>query len=256
MKVSFNELQGLGRKAFAGIGFDDGDASDAADMVAWMEAHGLGGLAALEKGLSYLVDEDVSQPLLINYQDADVSVLDAQGMSILGKASLAIELGFAKARRRGLSLTKIQHCHNRLLIVGYLSRLARRGMNVTAFWRNAHNPVTEYVVSFRAGLAIPEFCAYGLREPDSESADRNDGISLVMANHVDLMPGLRSKDTLVDLMERDESALSVSRDQSLTEGIDISETLWRDLKTLADRLLVEATDASRDGAGAGSRDND
>ena len=66
MKVSFNELQGMGRKAFIGIGFAEGDAIDAAEMVAWMEAHGLGGVAALRKGLDYLLTEDPTEtPTLV-----------------------------------------------------------------------------------------------------------------------------------------------------------------------------------------------
>ncbi|MEX2366766.1 MAG: DUF3726 domain-containing protein, partial [Pseudohongiellaceae bacterium] len=44
MKVSFNELQGLCRKAFSALGFAEGDAVDAADMVAWLEVHGLNGV--------------------------------------------------------------------------------------------------------------------------------------------------------------------------------------------------------------------
>lgn len=100
MKVSFNELQGLSRKVFIGIGFDDGDASDAADMVAWMEIHGLDGIAALRKGLDFLLNEDKSQPPKLIYQDADLCVVDAQKKTILGHASLAVELGYAKCRAR------------------------------------------------------------------------------------------------------------------------------------------------------------
>lgn len=255
MKVSFNELQGLGRKAFAGIGFEEGDAVDAADMVAWMETHGLGGLQALHKGLDHLLREDPRQAPSVVYQDADVSVLDANGHSILGNASLAIELGFAKARARGLSVTKIQRCHNRLLIIGYLSRIARRGMNVTAFWRNAHDPVHEQVVGFRARQATPEFCAYSLREETTET-EPNDGITLIMANHVDLLPSLRSDYPLNDLLHQSETELFSRRDRALAEGIEVDPDLWRRLKQLADRLLVEATENSRSGAGAGTRDND
>ena len=55
MKVSFNELQGLSRKAFIGIGFDEGHADDAADMVTWMESYDLHGLEALSLGLEHLI---------------------------------------------------------------------------------------------------------------------------------------------------------------------------------------------------------
>jgi LDH2 family malate/lactate/ureidoglycolate dehydrogenase len=41
MKVSFNELESLSRKAFIGMGFSDGQAADAADMLCWMESLGI-----------------------------------------------------------------------------------------------------------------------------------------------------------------------------------------------------------------------
>lgn len=254
MKVSFNELQGLCRKAFAGLGFDDGDAVDAADMVAWMDAHGLYGLLALKNSLDYLLNEGHQPPSVI-YQDADVSVLDAHGHTILGNANLAVELGYAKARARGLSVTKIRHCHNRILIIGYLSRIARRNMNVTAFWRNAHTPLTEQVVGFRAGHEEPELCAYTVDQvPDD--VEPNDGITLIMASHVDLLPGLRSGVPLTDLIQQSEHSLAALMNHSLQDGIEVSDALWEQLKVLASRLLVESSDASRQEAGAAGTDND
>lgn len=255
MKVSFNELQGLSRKAFIGIGFDDGDASDAADMVAWMEVHGLDGIAALRKGLDFLLNEDKSQPPKLIYQDADLCVVDAQKKTILGHASLAIELGYAKCRARGLSVTKIRHCHNRMLIVGYLSRIARRDMSVTAFWRNSHEPLTEIIVSFKSGDSEPEICMYSL--PDTpDDTEPNDGITLVMVNHVNLLPDLKPDAPLNDLFLQNRDAMADWQERSLVDGIDVDPDLWERLKLLAANMLVEASDDSRQGAGAGTNDND
>ncbi len=255
MKVSFNELHGLARKAFGGIGFQEGDAADAADMVAWMEAHGLNGIEALKKGLDFLLSEDASQSPAIIYQDADVCIVDAGKRTILGNASLAIELGYAKCRARGLSVTKIRHCHNRMLIVGYLSRIARRGMNVTAFWRNAHEPLTEILVSFKAGDTEPEICKYSLASAPDD-IEPNDGITLIMANHANLQANLNSDDPLSDLLIQTKDSMTSWYDQSLAEGITVDQELWDRLKVLAARTLVEASDDSRQGAGAGTTDND
>ncbi|GGE53445.1 hypothetical protein GCM10011533_02370 [Streptosporangium jomthongense] len=255
MKVSFNELQGLSRKAFIAIGFDEGDANDAADMVAWMEAHGLDGIAALRKGLDFLLNEDKSQPPELIYQDADLCVVDAQHKTVLGHASLAVELGYAKCRARGLSVTKIRHCHNRMLIVGYLSRIARRNMSVTAFWRNSHEPLTEILVSFKSGEAEPEICMYGLPSTPDDT-EPNDGITLVMVNHVDLLPDLKPDAPPNDLIRQNREAMADWHERSLVEGIEVDPELWERLKLLATRMLVEASDDSRQGAGAGTNDND
>ncbi|SHE79503.1 Malate/L-lactate dehydrogenase [Modicisalibacter ilicicola DSM 19980] len=255
MKVSYNELQGLCRQAFSGMGFEEGEAADAADMVAWMQCHGLEGLDALGRGLDHLLREDPDELPGMLYCDGDLAVLDGHGQSVLRASSLAVELGFAKARARGLAIIKIRHCHNRQLILGYLSRLAGRGMNVTAFWRNAQMPLTEQVVGFRANHTVPEIRVYAVREVPEEN-EPNDGITLVLANHVDLLPAMRSEYRYELLAQQGESELLACRERAFAEGIEVDDTLWQRLKSLASRILVEASDASREGAGAGSRDDD
>jgi len=271
MKVSYNELQGLCRKAFCAMGFEDGDASDAADMVAWMQLYELSGLAALGRGLDFLLEDQGEQPAELIYSDGDLAVLDSHGASVLKSSTLALELGFAKARARGLAVIKIRHCHNRQLIMGYLARLAGRGMNVTAFWRNAQAPDTaaqapageqatdtpliEQVVGFRAGSPVPEIRVYAVHEVPEEN-EPNDGVTLIMANHVDLLPSLRSEYQLDLLARHQESDLLACRERAMRDGIEVDDALWARLKHLATRLLVESGDASRSGAGAGTLDTD
>ncbi len=255
MKVSHNELQGLCQKAFLGMGFDEGDAADAADMVAWMQCLELDGLNALGRGLDFLLTEEPGLPPTVLYQDGDLAVLDGHGVSVLHSCSLAMELGFAKARARGVAVIKVCHCHNRQLIMGYLARLAGRGMNVTAFWRNSHEPLTEQVVGFRANHSVPEIRVYAVEDVPEEN-EPNDGITLVLANHVDLLPAMRSNYRYDLLASHDESDLLACRHRSYIEGIEVNEAYWTRLKELATRMLVEATDASREGAGAGTHDQD
>ena len=100
------------------------------------------------RGLECVVASATSARPHVIYQDADLAVVDGQNMSVLSSGNLALELAFAKARVRGLAVIKIRHCRQRQLIMGYLSRLADRGMNVTAFWRHSQSPLTEQVVGF------------------------------------------------------------------------------------------------------------
>ena len=115
------------------------------------------------------------------YQDTDVTVLDAHDASVLACSHLPLELAFAKARARGLSVLKIRRCRQRQLIMGYLARLASRGMNVTAFWRNSQLPLTEQVVGFRANSSVPSIRIYAVSEVPEENKE-NTGITVVMAN--------------------------------------------------------------------------
>lgn len=142
-----------------------------------------------------------------------------------------------------------------MLIVGYLSRIARRNMSVTAFWRNSHEPLTEILVSFKSGEAEPEICMYGLPSTPDDT-EPNDGITLVMVNHVDLLPDLKPDAPPNDLIRQNREAMADWHESSLVEGIEVDPELWERLKLLATRMLVEASDDSRQGAGAGTNDND
>lgn len=250
MKVSLNELQSVCRKAFLGMGFAEGHADDAAAMVAWMQSHGLDGLRALNEGLECVMASSAEGRPQLVYEDADLAVVDGRQLSVLASGNLAMELAFTKAKVRGLSVIKIRHCRQRQLIMGYLARLADRGMNVTAFWRHTQSPLTEQVVGFRARSTVPSIRVYQLEEQPEEDVP-NDGITIVMANHVDLLPTMRSDDEYDLLARHDESDLLAVHQQSLSEGISVDPERWQQLKMLASHTLVEASAQSRAGAGPG-----
>jgi hypothetical protein len=133
--------------------------------------------------------------------------------------------------------------------MGYLARLASRGMNVTAFWRHSQSPITEQVVGFRAGSAVPSIRVYELADiPDDDVP--NDGVTILMANHVDLLPTIRSEDEYKLLARHDESDLLAAKKQALEEGLTVEpEILAAAQKLCLRRRLVEASEESRSGAG-------
>ena len=248
MKVSFNELQSLSWKAFIGLGFSDGQASDAADMLCWMESFGLDGVKTLKDALEqYSLEHSYSPPDIL-YKDTDVTVLDAHNASVLACSHLPLELAFTQARARGFSVLKIRHCRQRQLVMGYLARLANRGMNVTAFWRNSQTPLTEQVVGFRASSSVPSIRIYAVSELPDENKD-NTGITVVMANHVDLLPTMRSEYEYDLLARHDESDLLEVRSKTEREGIAVDASIWDQLQGLAKLTLVASTSSSRLGAG-------
>ncbi|HCG95521.1 MAG TPA: DUF3726 domain-containing protein [Halieaceae bacterium] len=248
MKVSFNELQSLSWKAFIGLGFSDGQASDAADMLCWMESFGLDGVKTLKDALEQYSLEHPYSPPDILYKDTDVTVLDAHNASVLACSHLPLELAFTQARARGFSVLKIRHCRQRQLVMGYLARLANRGINVTAFWRNSQTPLTEQVVGFRASSSVPSIRIYAVSELPDENKDNTD-ITVVMANHVDLLPTMRSEYEYDLLARHDESDLLEVRSKTEREGIAVDASLWEQLQGLAKLTLVASTSSSRLGAG-------
>ena len=248
MKISLNELQSVCRKAFMGMGFTAGHADDASAMVAWMQSYKLDGMKELSEGLECVVASAASARPNVIYQDADLAVVDGQHMSVLSSGNLALELAFAKARIRGLAVIKIRHCRQRQLIMGYLARLASRGMNVTAFWRHSQSPITEQVVGFRAGSAVPSIRVYELADIPEDDVP-NDGVTILMANHVDLLPTIRSEDEYKLLARHDEPDLLAAKQQALEEGLSVDPEIWQQLESFAAKTLVEASEQSRSGAG-------
>lgn len=245
MKVSRNELTGLCRRAFEGLGFHAGDHEDAADMVVWLEQHGLGGVDALRRGLKYLIDRPHS-PIIRDFEDSSLAVLDGAGNSVLACGSLAADLAYAKARQKGLAVVKLGNCYNRRLMLGYLPRCARRGMNLIAFWRDREEPVVvEQVVSIRAYEAYPTLLLYQVEDPE-EVHTPNRSVTLIGSPHFSMLQRLYPDPEEATLLEvlHPEDFEHESR-HVFDHGMEVDEELWQWLRDLSARTLVESTEESR-----------
>jgi LDH2 family malate/lactate/ureidoglycolate dehydrogenase len=245
MKVSHNELTGLCRRAFEGLGFPAGEHEDAADMVVWLEQHGLHGVDALRRGLDRLGERPrtrIERP----YEDTSLAVIEGGGNSVLLMGSLSVDLVYAKARRKGLAVVKIRDCHDRRLMLGYLARCARRGMSLLAFWRNAEDPrVVEQVVSIRAYEDYPTMLLYEIDDRD-DTLTRNRSVTLIASPHFAMLQSLHpdpEEATLLRVLAPED--LEAESRKVWDAGMDVDEDVWARLKTLAARTLVEATEESR-----------
>lgn len=89
-----------------------------------------------------------------------------------------------------------------------------------------------------------------------DDTEPNDGITLVMANHVNLLPDYKADKQLNNLLRQDKHSMQNWQKVALTEGIEVDSEIWDRLQQLAARILVESSDGSRQGAGAGTNDND
>jgi LDH2 family malate/lactate/ureidoglycolate dehydrogenase len=245
VKVSQNELTGLCRRAFEGLGFPPGDHEDAADMVVWLEQHGLGGVEALRRALDRLTTEP-RHPMSRAFEDSSIGVIDGADNSVMLCGSLAADLAYAKARRKGLAVVKIQNCFNRKLMLGYLARCARRGMSLMAFWRNSEEPVViEQVVSIRAYDDYPTLLLYQIEDEDA-TLTRNRSVTLIASPHFSMLQALHpdpDEATLLQVIRPEE----FERQSHLAwqQGLEVEDDVWWRLKELAGRTLVEASEESR-----------
>jgi len=228
MRVSLNEIQVMCRKAFEGMGFAAGDCEDAADLVGWLQLQGLDGVGALAKALDYL-DREAERPYSLCHEDSALLVIDAQGQSVLRCAATVVELAQSKALHCGQAVLRIQHCHNRLLLLGYLSRAAELGLDVQARWGDARQ---QHLGTFAAGSACPVLHS---DDQPCAGAAAEQGITVMFSRPIGAaQPAAATHDML-------------------SQGFTVSEHTWQRLKQFADQILVESTDGSRrHGAGGGS----
>ncbi|MBA1200703.1 DUF3726 domain-containing protein [Pseudomonas capeferrum] len=227
MRVSLNEIQVMCRKAFEGMGFAAGDCEDAADMVGWLQLQGLDGIGALEKALDYLQSE-AEKPFALRYEDSVLLVIDAKGQSVLRCAATVVEFALSKALRGGQAVLQIHQCHNRLLLLGYLGRVAELGLDVQARWGDARQV---RIASFRAGNGCPDLHI----EERSCAEDVEQSITVIFSR-----PATPARP-------------QASAHAALAQGFSVHEATWLRLKQLAEQVLVESTEASRrNGAGGGS----
>ncbi len=228
MRVSLNEIQVMCRKAFEGMGFASGDCEDAADLVGWLQLQGLDGVGALEKALDYLGNE-ADQPFALCYEDSALLVIDARGQSVLRCAATAVELALGKALHTGQAILRIRDCHNRLLLLGYLGRAAELGLQVQVRWRDARQA---HSACFAAGSSRPDVQVQALPVPDQ---------------------GNEQSITVAFSRPATQAVTIVSAHATLEHGFTVSERTWQRLRQLAEHVLVESTEASRQrGAGGGS----
>jgi LDH2 family malate/lactate/ureidoglycolate dehydrogenase len=250
MRVSRNELTAVLRKAFEGLGFGTGEREDAADMVAWLELHGLHGLSELGKALAYL-EREGSRRLQLRYSAPGLRVLDAEGASILCGGGIAVDTGIAMARADGLGVVRVDACHNRALTVGYLVRAARRGISVLASWHNGADPGVRWVVAHGAGEVWPSVRLIQPAGATDPAAGRH--LTLWFSADVDPKPELHASVTGERvLLDADPDTMARCYRDGIERGLAVDDAFWKQLQGLGRRVLVAAEFGSRDEAGGGA----
>jgi LDH2 family malate/lactate/ureidoglycolate dehydrogenase len=242
MKVSKNELMASLKKAFEGLGFHPGDYYDAADMVVWLETHGLDGFDRLQAALAYLNTIGPTHAELIE-EDTSYSVLDGNDSSILLCGSEAIDLLSAQIMEGSAAGLQLNNCYNRTFILQRLVKAAQRDLAFIAYWRQDACCIK---VSIAAGADLPEHQTFSLAEViDPQSLTVFAGTDLVVVEQQ-----FSEQIAIGELIETYSSAeMSICYQDSVEQGIEIDEVLWSTLEGLVERILVESTESSRAGAG-------
>jgi hypothetical protein len=237
MQVSQFEIHRLVQRALEALGGGYGVDRDGARAVAWLEAHGLPGLAALAADLPGL-ERGIQSPRLETGSSGNLAI-DAGGTSAIAFAGAAIDLLCTYPAAEGSGL-HIRACRSALFLIPAAVENAA-GAAVRLHWRHATVEIGSRG-GFRLFLAAGKDLVGSLLEAgpcDVEVRKMSERLSWPAP-----LPGS------VEDVNADELARRFAR--SLNRGITVDPLIWRRIDAVAARVQVPASEESRrKGAGGG-----
>ncbi len=230
------------RKAFEGIYAHGHDFNALSDHVMWLEYHGLNGLDLFLKSCAGL--EDWQNPVLSQNESGDLTI-DGQGQCILALTDIICDVAVDQALKTQMSIVHISNILNPEVIVSGLSRCRVYGLSGTAWWPGGED--WGHIAVQESDSQTPYLCRISL--PDRFVG--YDKTTLILAKDLSDIEkrfpewfAFREGHT-VPANEINKTYLN-----HLDNGFVLSQAKYKLLNKLADRILVEATEESRRGAGA------
>lgn len=247
MKISMNELSAALRRCFEATGYFVGNYEDAANMILWLEKHGLKGLEELTRALSY-INQDSDKPLSsVVYEDKTSAIIDSHGRSALNCIAASVDLAHAKALENGIATVTVHNCHNRKFILKALTDCGRRGISAAAYWQNGSQVVTEHTAAIKAGDRYP---SYSEATTNLEISDVDaQALTIICSSRVDLTSSLQQSRGNTDTLNVSAERVALNKEEAVTNGININDELWSEINRLGTGILVSASEQSRLGAG-------
>ena len=243
MNISMNELKAALRRCFEASGYFVGNYEDAANMILWLEKHGLNGLGELKRALNF-IKADSDKPLSsVIYEDSTSAIIDSHGRSALNCIAAAVDLAHAKALESGIATVTVHNCHNRMFILKALTDCGRRGISVAAYWQNGEHNFTEFTASIKAGERYPSY-SEATTCLDASPEDRQ-ALTIICSSRVDLATTLKHRKT----HRVSSRQVELNKEQSVDQGIDIEPALWEEINRIGAEILVENSEHSRANAG-------
>ncbi|MBR9866558.1 MAG: DUF3726 domain-containing protein [Oceanospirillales bacterium] len=247
MHVSMIELKAALRRCFEATGYYVGNYEDAANMILWLEKHGLKGLEELQRALPY-ISEDSNKPLsTVIYEDSTSAIIDSNGRSALNCIAASVDLAHAKALENGIATVTVHNCHNRMFILKALTDCGRRGISVTAYWRNGNQTVTEHTAAIKAGERYPSY-SEAVTNLSTNATDKQ-AMTIICSSRVDLASSLQQSKGNRNARHISAEQIRLNKEYSVDFGIDIDENLWAEINRIGEGILVENSERSRQGAG-------
>ena len=228
INLSRNELWALLIKVFEALFGHRRDYYDMARMVLWLECHGHKGVSQLVESLSVLEDDSLFEPSLKEISKSHL-VMDGGGRSLLDLGPSLSDLAIAAAAENGKARVDVENVESAEALLGALPFMARQGFNGVAI-----------------GLTTVSVIAPQIACPNLFKGSSEEPLSLICTrDRIDPSEYLKYENQLFKTNATQTEFFS----ESLENGINILGSQVEALKDVASRILVEATEASRRGAG-------
>ena len=228
INLSRNELWALLIKVFEALFGHRRDYYDMARTVLWLECHGHKGVRQLVESLSVLADDNLSEPSLNEITKSHL-VMDGGGRSLLDLGPSLSDLAIACAAENGKARVDVVNVESAEALLGALPFIARQGFNGLA--RDAST----------VSVITPKIDCPNIFEDAGEKQ-----MSLICSREgVGLSDYFDNERPLLTSLAMQVEVFSAS----LETGINILTSDFDALKAVASRILVEATEMSRRGAG-------
>ena len=226
--LSRNELWALLVKVFEALFGHRRDYYDMARTVLWLECHDHKGVKQLVKSLPVLENGSLPEPTLAVISDTHL-VIDGGGRSLLDLGPSLSDLAIACASENDIARTDIFNVRSSLALPVALPFIARQGFHGVAM-----GPHTVSMISPRQDCPIVF------------SQSRKGQLSLIcMRDSINISEYVDDERFVLKTVETQMEFFS----SSLENGINILTSEFEALKNVAANILVEATEASRRGAG-------
>lgn len=241
LTISLNEFRALLRKAFEGIFGHDRDWNALTDLVIWLECHGENGLKVFLSRAGNLAQMGNAK---LESETQGYIEINADRQSLLLLHNSICDVAVAEARSSGMATLQIRQAEDPSIIVATVAEAAEYGFSSAAWWPGGDG----WACIATQSHADEAPCLRRINlPPDFEAL--ND-ITFVVGGSMS-----RIEDKYPDwflFQKGQEQAPNEIRQlflSHLDNGCVISRVEYEHLNRLADAVLVEATEASRQGAG-------
>ncbi len=240
LTISLNELRALLRKVFEGIYGHTRDWNALTDLVLWLEFYDLNGLEKLFSAEPHLGQ---AHPRKYTSSKGEAKI-DADNGSLLELSDMIGDFLIADARRTGQAIIHIENTQHQAVIAACVARCAKAGFAAVAWWRGKKD---------RGSIAFqsPEESAPNLFKITlPEGFEGYDYVTVILNSSMDeIKHAYPSWFSFLEAEQFPANEIARRYEEHLDKGFRITRSDYDRLCILADRVLVEASEASRKGAG-------